>query len=153
MWALAERLSQRRDKQRRDPWWTQLVYSMDGNGRVSSVRLWWGLRRPESLACFGKIWLLCEDGKFLIVPSTEHHEHLTLKWHHSCFSRKHHKRKKEREGSQERKAFHYCRGGTREALTKVVKPEKVTLSIFESVGKKIFHRLKANKEKAVKKIL
>lgn len=40
-----------------------------------------------------------------------------------------------------------------EALTKVVKPEKVTLTIFESVGKKIFHRLKANKEKAVKKIL
>lgn len=35
--------------------------------------------RPESLACFGKIWLLCEDGKVLIKLSTEHHEHLMLK--------------------------------------------------------------------------
>lgn len=40
-----------------------------------------------------------------------------------------------------------------EALTKVVKAEKVTLSIFESVVKKIFHRLKANKEEVVKKTL
>lgn len=40
-----------------------------------------------------------------------------------------------------------------EVLTKVVKPEKVTLSIFDSVGKKIFHRLEANKKKVVKKIL
>lgn len=49
--------------------------------------------RPESLACFSKIWLLCEDGKVLIKPSTEHHEHLMLKWHHSCFLRKHHRKK------------------------------------------------------------
>lgn len=40
-----------------------------------------------------------------------------------------------------------------EVLTKVVKPEKVTLSIFESVGKKIFHGLKVNKKEVVKKIL
>lgn len=38
-------------------------------------------------------------------------------------------------------------------MTNVVKPEKVALSIFESVGKKIFRRLKTNKKKVVKKIL
>lgn len=67
--------------------------------------------------------------------------------------RNHHRGQKERKGSQKRKAFQYSRGGTTEALTKVVKAEKVTLSIFESVGKKIFHRLKANMEEVVKKTL